>query len=181
MNPVGPAACIIPQARLDYVIAEYNHELLLKKQKVLNTGIEKLIVVQNNLCLTRTFTGRCYLLFALQNHGIFGSLVLSFLSCQGTHQKKRWLSLKYFARFEGFKKNFAVSGNHRPAFRNLFLPQHPFLVTHKQSSTPHHWQTPGYYKDKVKTNVFLLPPHMWHSQDLLKLISAPPGGASTPG
>jgi len=89
VNPVTPAACIISQARLDYVIAEYNHELLLKKQKVLNTGIEKLIVVQNNLCLTTTFTGRCYLLFTLQSHGIFGSLVLGFLSCQGTHQKKR--------------------------------------------------------------------------------------------
>jgi len=27
---------------------------------------------------------------------------------------------------------------------------------HKQSSIPYHWLTPGYYKDKVKTNVFLL-------------------------
>jgi len=59
----------------------------LKKQKVLNTGMENLIVVQNNLCLTRTFMGRCYLLFTLQSHGIFDSLVLGFLSCQGTHQK----------------------------------------------------------------------------------------------
>ena len=164
MNPVTPAACIISQARLHFVIAEYNHELLLKKQKVLNTGIEKLFVFQNNLCLTRTFTGRCYLLFNLQNQGIFGSVVLGFLSCQGTHQKKRWLPLKNFARLQEFKKNFAVSRNHRPAFLNLFLPQHPFLVTHKQFSTPYHWLTPGYYKDKVKINVFLLPPHMWHSQ-----------------
>jgi len=45
--------------------------------------------------------------------------------------------------------------------------------THKQSSTPYHWLTPGYYKDKVKTNVFLLPPHMWPSQHPLKIISAP--------
>jgi len=89
VNPVTPAACIISQARLDYVIADYNHEFLLKKQKVLNKGIEKLIVVQNNLCLTRTFAGRCYLLFTLQSQGIFGSLVLGFLSCQGNHQKKR--------------------------------------------------------------------------------------------
>jgi len=86
VNPVTSAACIISPAGLDYVIAEYNHELLLKKQKVLNTGIEKLIVVQKNLCLTRTFTGRCYLLFNVQNQGIFGSVVLGFLSCQETHQ-----------------------------------------------------------------------------------------------
>jgi len=30
------------------------------------------------------------------------------------------------------------------------------LVTPKHSSTPHHWLTPGYHKDKVKTDIFLL-------------------------
>jgi len=33
----------------------------------------------------------------------------------------------------------------------------PLLVTPKQSSTPYHWLTPGYYKNKVETNVFILP------------------------
>jgi len=36
----------------------------------------------------------------------------------------------------------------------------PLLVTPKQSSTLYHWLTPGFYKDKVKANVLLLPPHM---------------------
>jgi len=44
-----------------------------------------------------------------------------------------------------------------------FFTSAPLLVTPKQSSTPYHWLTPGYYKDKVKTNIFLLPPHIWPS------------------
>jgi len=31
------------------------------------------------------------------------------------------------------------------------------LVTPKQSSTPYHWLTPGYYKDKVKPSAVYLP------------------------
>jgi len=91
----------------------------------------------------------------------------------GNSPKKALTIFKNFSRFQGFKKILLFLRNHRPPFLKLFLPQHPFLVTHKQSSTPYHWLTPGYYKDKLKTNVFLLPPHMWHSQNPLKLISAP--------
>jgi len=52
------------------------------------------------------------------------------------------------------------------------------LVTHKQSSTPYNWLTPGYYKDKVKTSAVYLPfTFDRHLCDLpqhpLKLISAP--------
>jgi len=38
-----------------------------------------------------------------------------------------------------------------------FFTSVPLLVTPKQSSTPYPWLAPGYYKDKVKTNVVLLP------------------------
>jgi len=33
-----------------------------------------------------------------------------------------------------------------------FFSSAPLLVTPKQSSTPYHWLTPDYYKDKVKTS-----------------------------
>jgi len=74
------------------------------------------------------------------------------------------------------------------------------LVTPKQSSTPYHWLTPGYYKDKAKTSAvdevlkyavkirlpkripFTFDRHICDlPQQPLKLILAPPGGASTPG
>jgi len=60
------------------------------------------------------------------------------------------------------------------------------LVTSTQSSTPYHWLTPGYYKDKVKTSAVHHIPFTSnrHICDLpqyaMKLISAPPGGASAP-
>jgi len=53
------------------------------------------------------------------------------------------------------------------------------LVTSKQSSTPYHWLTPGYYKDKVKTSAvhhipFTFARHICDlTQHPLKLISAP--------
>jgi len=64
------------------------------------------------------------------------------------------------------------------------------MVTPKQSSPPHHWLTPGYFKDKVKTSavdevlkyavkIRLSKPFTFdsHTIDLLqhplKLISAP--------
>jgi len=74
------------------------------------------------------------------------------------------------------------------------------LFTPKQSSTPYHWLTRGYYKDKVKTSAvdemlkyavkvclskripFTFDRHIYDlPQHPVKLISAPPGGASTPG
>ena len=53
------------------------------------------------------------------------------------------------------------------------------LATPKQSSTPYHWPTPGYYKDKVKTSAVHHFPFTFdhHICDLpqhpLKLITAP--------
>jgi len=66
-----------------------------------------------------------------------------------------------------------------PALLNIFLPQHPFWSGPKQFSTPYHWLTHGYYKDKVKTSAVHHIPFTFdrHICDLpqhpLKLISAP--------
>jgi len=86
VNPVTPAACIISQARLDYVIAEYNHELLLKKIQSFEYRDRKTYCRSEQFVLHKDFYGTL-LMFFLQNQDIFGSLVLGFLSCQGTHQK----------------------------------------------------------------------------------------------
>jgi len=48
----------------------------------------------------------------------------------------------------------------RAGLLNPFLPQHPFWSGPKQSSTPYHWLTHGYYKDEerqVQYIIFLLP------------------------
>jgi len=56
----------------------------------------------------------------------------------------------------------------------IFFYLSTLLVPPKQSTTPYHWLTPGYYKDKVKTNVFLLPPHMRPSPAPLKIDFSTP-------